>query len=350
MSNFGVNIFTQFSSSSPPTNSTSMDVVSGFFSIAKFTKSTTPSAQDIDNAIFVHTNLVFSPDGCLYFIKTNNNKPTGAYDNSLTFLNPLTASVRMNYSTNWNNWSQINYSKFSAYTNAIQYPRYFLCISGNLGYGITGSGYILIRDSSYPGNGGDFNYYLVVNPFNRSVDSNGSLMINDTTELTRLNNYCETVEYQDSMCYCSNSFGGNQCIYGYTEGQTNGDVILNKNISGEPSNAISIQTIKSHCGCNDICKNYGGYNNIKQKPSCADVKSITLCAGGISGGTGSTINAPNLTLIQNCGDMPKNPIVPGKPVNPGKPPPKSQSKNTILYISIVIAIILVIIIYFFFFY
>lgn len=318
MSDYGKTLFSNFSKTiNPPKTTSGINVVNGFLSIKKFssTDNTSPSAQIIDKAIFIDKNLVFSPDGSLYFVQIVNGKIAGEYD-TMTFFNPLTSLLRQNdsynYKKNFLNWLPIDYKKFSAFNNEYEYPQYFLSIPGNLGYGVTGSGFILYRDSPYNSGNSVFNYYLLINPFDRPQDTAGSILINERiTNSGILNTYCDTVQYQDNMCYCSNDVGNNRCVYGYAESQTAGDALLSSEITSDPRNIIAINTIKTHCGCNNICKAYGSYNKLSNPPACAEVGQLTLCATGITTGKGGEINLPNLTINTNCGPIPPPPAETG---------------------------------------
>ena len=337
MSEYGTKLFNLFNKYHKPSSSFD-NVVNGFLSIKKFTNETVPSSKDIDNGIFLKETfqLVFSPTGSLYFIKLENGKPTGEILSK--FLNPIVPDD-VNFEENWTSWKPIDPKLFLNYNNNVN-VQYFLSMTSNLGYGVEGSGFILYRDQPYTDESSEGDYYLLINPFNRPQNVYGNVLINDNKNYNSLDFYCKKVQYQDPICYCSYGFGDNRCVYGFTQGQTYGDSILSSDIASNPQNAIAMQTIKSHCGCNPVCKSFGGYNSITDKPSCAEVGNLSLCATGFSTGTGSTLNLPNLTINSNCGNSP----------TPSPKPDQSHSKGlNPLFIIIPVSLILILILVYFIF-
>lgn len=279
--------------------SSPVKIMQRFLVIYTFDDTTTPSTDDIDTYIFNSDDkhkLVFSPKGHLYFTELDSNgnlasNPTSSFPNPI---NPFET-----YSDSFTNWSPIDYTKFTAFNTAFPFPQFFPSLSDGFGSGVSGTGYMLYRDTVWTGKISDGSkYYLLYNPFNR-IQSNGNILAN--TQNNTFSIYCQNINFQDESCYCLND-NNNRCLYAFAGSQTAGDTILNIDLSNaSPSALQSINGVKVNCGCNKICQNWSGKNALETKPNCSSSTTNVICGVNVSAAEKSSIQlAGGIQTTQNC--------------------------------------------------
>jgi len=392
ITNPGIYIYTNSNAMKANTQYVNED---GFLILFKFPDSPTAQTQltnsELANMLNTH-GIVFDWLGNIWDADTSSTSP-------LKWTNPFVSpqiNANLSFNTSWTKAKTANQNLVCAnntsanpfYSNTIvPYPRYFVSSTAMPNANYTGldyfNGWLLEQingETSSP------SYQLLYNPMNRQE------RLNDT-QITNANslyqNYCNTVQFQDPICYCApmtkfqcqtdivESVGSgctgskivpaDYCLYSYldnnlagtssnVDGRTLGQGLLTaytyESSQNSGSYANNYQNLAGQCNCGGFCDQLKSnlldqtnatalYQNVIQNfgKNCSLINNVsfTACLDETTLEKDANFNVTGNVNIQNkCPSQtpapsPKNPNTPSpSPKNPTSLLPGTKDPTTLL--------------------